>query len=644
MSARKVHFVGAGGVGMAALAWLLKERGEDVSGCDVHDSPRLRWLASQGVRTSAGHDPSHVADADAVVATPAADPELDELAEARRRGIPVRSRGEVLAEIVSSCDSVAVCGSHGKTTTATFTAKLLAALGENVAWAIGGETGTFPVAGRAGPSARPQVLVVEADESDGTLSLYRAKTLVVTNCEWDHPDHFKTFAEYKACFDAAKTAAGAVVEAQSLAPIPALDAVLAPLAPHNRANARAAAEVAILRGHSPGEIAKAMPSAVAELPDRRFQKIANPAGMDVYTDYAHHPTEMKCAVAMARERCRGTLRVIFQPHRYSRTKAFLKDFPAALESADEVVLCPVYAAFEKFVEGGDAADLYAEVRSRRPGGGLPRRILLARSCEEAWFHARASMKAGDLTLLLGAGDIIGTVPLVESWAPPPERRIWIGVGANTWKSDLATGEMYVKTGGPAGAPGASLGIPWMAGIPGTVGGWIKMNAGAFGHSISEALARVNVDGKWIDAADCGFGYRRSGIDGEIRDFELKPEFAGKRGTDAGGRDAAFYLAKRRKFPAGTWGSVFKNPPGAFAGEILERAGCKGLRVGGAHVWTEHANVIVCGEGSTASDALALARIMCERAYCRCGATLEPEVCGLESAMPDFGSGAKGGAA
>jgi UDP-N-acetylenolpyruvoylglucosamine reductase len=418
--------------------------------------------------------------------------------------------------------------------------------------------------------------------------------------------------------------------------MPEIAAAIAPLAPHNRANARAAAEVAVLRGHSAREIAAAMPGVVADLPDRRFQRISNPAGMDVYTDYAHHPTEMRCAVAMARERCSGTLRVVFQPHRYSRTKAFLNEFPQALELADEVVLCPVYAAFEKFVEGGDIADLYAAARAQS-GGGRPR-YLLARSCEEAWFHARSSMKPGDLTLLLGAGDIIGVVPLVESWSPPPERRIWIGAGANTWKSDLATGEEYVKTDGPAGASGSSLGIPWMAGIPGTVGGWIKMNAGAFGHSVSEALARVNVDGEWIDAKDCGFGYRHSGIKGEVRDFELKPEFAGLRGGhDRDGHDAAYYLARRRNFPPGTWGSVFKNPPGAYAGEVLERAGCKGLRVGGAYVWQEHANVIVRGDGATASDALALARIMCERAFCRCGVVLEPEICGLENALPDVKS-------
>ena len=612
----RIHLIGVGGVGMAGLAVLLKARGHEVTGCDLKPTQRTAWLESLGIRVSFGHDPSHVAGADLAVATPAVPPGHPEIVAAAR----VVSRGEALARIVGECDSVAVCGSHGKTTTSTFAAKLLAALGESVEWAIGGETGGFPVAGAIdGDSPRGRVLVVEADESDGTLALYHPKTLVVTNCEYDHPDHFKTFADYIACYDAARRNAGDVIESESLEPLAALESALVPLAPHNRCNARAAAEVAIRRGHSLEAVAKALPVAVAELPDRRFQILRKERGMTVVTDYAHHPTEMACAVSMAKDICRGRLRVLFQPHRYSRTKSLLKDFPKSFAGADEVVLCPTYAAFEKPVEGGDAADLYAECRAggtAAPGA----RFFLARSCEEAWFHARRTMKAGDVTLILGAGDIIALEPLVRSWAEPPVRHIWIGAGTNTWKSDLETGEVYEKTSGRAAVAGAALGIPWMAGIPGTVGGWIKMNAGAFGHSFSEVLKRVKVDGRWIDAADCGFGYRHSGIDGEIQDFELV--------DDLPKGDAAEYLARRKKFPAGTKGSVFKNPPGDHAGRLLEAAGCKGLRVGGAYVWDEHANVIVTDEHATASDFLALSLIMRIRVQLRFGITLIPEVIGI----------------
>ena len=622
---------------MAGLAVLLKAQGHEVSGCDIHASSRTRWLEGQGVAVALGHSAAHLANVNEVVVTPAVRPDEPERVAAVANGLRLRYRGEVLAEIANGCDTIAVCGSHGKTTTATWIAKLLLALGEDVSWCIGGETGDFPVARASVPGSRVSCLVVEADESDGTLALYRAKTLVVNKCEYDHPDHFKTEADYFACYETAKRNADDVIESEGLGCLEGLEC-LDGLAEHNRKNARAAVEVALRRGHRLEDIAQALPAVISTLPDRRFQviwpPIPHPSSLIplpsslVITDYAHHPTEMKCAVDMARAKCTGKLRVLFQPHRYSRTKALLKDFPAAFEHADEVVLCPTYAAFEKPVEGGDIADLYLACReARRREGGL----YLARSCEEAWEHARNAMADGDLTLLLGAGDIIALVPRIvadlnsqhASRVPCPRRRIWIGAGSNTWKSDLNLDVEYVKTTGPAGAPGASLGIPWMAGIPGTIGGWVKMNAGAFGHSISEVVERVKVDDRWLTAAECGFAYRHSDISGEIQDVEW--DFSPVRGC---GSDAE-YLARRKRFPAGTYGSFFKNPEGDSAGRLLEAAGAKALRVGGAYVWAEHANVIVRGEGATASDILALARLMRNRVLFRFGVALEPEVCGVE---------------
>lgn len=639
----KIHLIGIGGVGMAGLAVLLKARGHEVSGCDLKATPRTRWLESQGIPVFVGHSPDHLKDADEVIVTPAVARDNPE----RQACVNPRFRGEVLAELVSSTDGIAVCGSHGKTTTATWIAKLLQALGESVSWCIGGETGAFPVAHAAASGP----LVVEADESDGTLALYRAKTLVVNKCEYDHPDHFKTEADYFACYETAKRNAEAVIESESLdcSMVRTFECSNG-LPEHNLKNMRAAVEVALRRGHAMTDIAKALPQIVAKLPDRRFERVwpqsnnqtvEQPNNLLVYTDYAHHPTEMACAVGMARQICRGTLRVLFQPHRYSRTKALLRDFPAAFEGADEVVLCPTYAAFEQPVEGGDIADLYRACRERfsaetRRRGEVS--LFLSRSCDEAWEHAFNSMREGDLTLLLGAGDIINLVPqihrdldsaslrLCASNPTPRLRKIWIGQGSNTWKSDMNLSVEYVKTSGPAGAPGASLGIPWMAGIPGTVGGWIKMNAGAFGHSISEVLAEVKVDGRWLPASACGFSYRHSDITGEIQDFKLNSNYSAVRLPTSPSAEA--YLAKRKKFPAGTYGSFFKNPEGDFAGRLLEAAGAKELRVGGASVWSEHANVIVRGEGATASDVIALARLMRNRVFFRFGVRLEPEVQGI----------------
>lgn len=639
----KIHLIGIGGVGMAGLAVLLKARGHEVSGCDLKATPRTRWLESQGIPVFVGHSPDHLKDADEVIVTPAVARDNPE----RQACVNPRFRGEVLAELVNSTDGIAVCGSHGKTTTATWIAKLLQALGESVSWCIGGETGAFPVAHAAASGP----LVVEADESDGTLALYRAKTLVVNKCEYDHPDHFKTEADYFACYETAKRNAETVIESESLdcSMVRTFECSNG-LPEHNLKNMRAAVEVALRRGHAMTDIAKALPQIVAKLPDRRFERVwpqsnnqtvEQPNNLLVYTDYAHHPTEMACAVGMARQICRGTLRVLFQPHRYSRTKALLRDFPAAFEGADEVVLCPTYAAFEQPVEGGDIADLYRACRERfnaetRRRGKVS--LFLSRSCDEAWEHAFNSMREGDLTLLLGAGDIINLVPQIHrdldsaslrlcAGNPTPRlRKIWIGQGSNTWKSDLNLSVEYVKTSGPAGAPGASLGIPWMAGIPGTVGGWIKMNAGAFGHSISEVLAEVKVDGRWLPASACGFSYRHSDITGEIQDFKLNSNYSAVRLPTSPSAEA--YLAKRKKFPAGTYGSFFKNPEGDFAGRLLEAAGAKELRVGGASVWSEHANVIVRGEGATASDVIALARLMRNRVFFRFGVRLEPEVQGI----------------
>ena len=655
MTTKSVHLIGIGGVGMAGLAVLLKSRGYEVSGCDLHASPRTEWLGTQGIRVFIGHDPSHLAGVDEVVVTPAVPKDESELVSFRG---PIRCRGEVLAEIVNgTADTIAVCGSHGKTTTATWIAKLLKTLGEDVSWCIGGETGSFPVAYATGKvevkggggQRRSPVLVVEADESDGTLALYRAKMLVVNKCEYDHPDHFKTEADYFACYETAKRQAEDVIESEGLGGLEGLEG----LAEHNRRNARAAIEVALRRGHRVDDIARVIPDVVAELPDRRFQIIwplkdetsrtsqtfqTSQTSATVVADYAHHPTEMKCAVEMARAKCAGRLRVLFQPHRYSRTKALLKDFPAAFEDADEVILCPTYSAFENPIEGGDVADLYRECRAQFDGLATKRaqrgaKLFLARSCEEAWEHAFNSMAGGDLVLLLGAGDIINLVPLVQkdlcdlsvpSLRLRQKRKIFIGAGSNTWKSDLNLNVEYVKTEGPANAPGASLGIPWMAGIPGTIGGWVKMNAGAFGHSISEVIAKVKVDGEWISAAECGFAYRHSDITGEIQDVILKVKDLG----EGEQRNASYYLAQRKKFPAGTFGSFFKNPPGDHAGRLLEEAGAKGLKVGGAYVWEEHANVIVRGPLATPSDVLALARLMRNRVLFRFGIALEAEVCGI----------------
>ena len=294
--------------------------------------------------------------------------------------------------------------------------------------------------------------------------------------------------------------------------------------------------------------------------------------------------------------------------------ALADDLRRLTEASDEVILA-----------SPDASDLYAALRPLLP------RIFLARCELDALEHLCRSWRPGDTTVCLRVGNGSVVIDSDSSDNPlgrllpelPPERPIWIGHGSNTWKSDLNLAVSYRRTSGPADLPGASLGIPWMAGIPGTVGGWIKMNAGAFGHSISEALESVCIDGVWHPASSLGFAYRRSNIVGEIQDFRLRHREAIR--TEG---SAEFYLSRRHRFPARTFGSFFKNPPGDHAGRLLEAVGAKSLRVGGAHVWSEHANVIVFDPSATPSDILALSRMMQDRVFAAFGIRLEPEVCGL----------------
>ena len=682
--ARHIHFQGIGGVGMAGLAFLLKKHGEVISGCDKYASPRTGWLERNGISVAIGHSPSHLEDVGELVVTPAVPPDNPELAAARTAGLTVRRRGEVLASLVNATDGIAVCGTHGKTTTATFTTRLLQNLGASPSWCIGGETGATPVAGVGrGP------LVVEADESDGTLALYRPRTLVLNAVDFDHLEHFKSKEDYFNCYRAVirQTADAVIVCADhpqalalvceartpeqqivtfgftSDAQVNAADWPGIPvLGRHNTANALAAIAVALSRGFTREQIASALPEAVSALPDRRFEQVAASDGVRTYTDYAHHPAELKCAIDMARALHPARLRVLFQPHRYSRTKALCDDFPPAFAAADEVVLAPVYPAFEEPLLGGDIADLYAAFRRQAPPvEGQPPHVILARSLDEGWRHLFLTTRPGDILMLLGAGDIVSLVPRVQSemadakfptrsWTPLAPHsffrtggltcgggaKVIVGMGSNTWFSDCATDIdlLQAPSGSPAARSGASLlanhpELAFMAGIPGTVGGWTKMNAGAFGDSFGNHVESVTVqldDGtiRTLSAAECGFGYRHSGIPGLITDVTLTS--APTDGTIQA-RPADF-LARRKNFPPRTCGSVFKNPPHATAGKLLEETGCKSLRVGGATVWQEHANVIVAGDGCTSSDILALTRLMAARVRDRFGIILEPEIRGL----------------
>ena len=758
--------MGVCGVGVAGVARLLAARGWQVSGCDAGPDPLIsRWLTANSVTVLQGHAASHLKPcasglANLLIHTAAVPENHPEIMHARASGYTVCRRGEALAALVDLSRSVAVCGAHGKTTTSCFTTRLLQELGASPAWCIGGTTTTLGgVAGVGGGD----LLVVEADESDGTLALYHPAVTVLNNIDLDHLEHFAGEAALIDCYrqvvrqtrvglaycadDARACAVAQEFTGPSLsfgfgkeAALRATEVELSASGVsfmvsrpegvlgrcelgvpgrHNVLNALGALAAGILAGYDP-QRALSLLSRVAELPARRFERIATGGVFQVISDYAHHPAEIAALVGTARLQGAGRVVAVFQPHRYTRTRALGADFPAAFDGVDELTLVPVYAASEAPLESGGIADLHAHFRRLRPA--MP--VLLARSLDEAWLGLCRRLQAGDLLLIVGAGDVVQlaglaaaalqtgnwgaqtrvgtnqtlascatalqslegvTLSVRRSMAPltfygvggPADLLAevttpaalgallrWtsdhgvpvqlLGQGANTWVSDLGVAGVVVRLRGEAfrgfarqgcvvtlgcGWNGPALldrledeglaGLEFLEGVPGQLGGWLAMNAGAHGGAIGSAVREIHcfeLDGSQLalEVTAAGFGYRHC--------MGLANRFAWQvvlhLQSDAPEAIHARRLAFREKrLPLTglrTAGSVFCNPPGDFAGRLLEAAGCKGLRVGGAAVCDRHANVVVAREGATASDVLALLALMRQRVEARSGIRLQLE--------------------
>jgi UDP-N-acetylmuramate--alanine ligase len=332
------HLAGICGVGMAGLAVWLRARGLRVSGCDTAPGPPAAWLEAHGIPVAAGHDPAHLADASALVYSTAVHPDTPEVAQARAAGLPVFRRGEVLAALLDGPESVAVSGTHGKTTTSAWIAQLLALAGRDPAWCVGGEPRYAADAGRpdpglAGAGRGPRV--VEADESDGTAALYHPAIAVLTNLEFDHAEHFADPAALEACLRRFVANAGRAVvwcaddpgsaglaaggfpdsavrgvsygmRAEADWRIGALreqgggvrfavthggkDAgwfTLSVPGRHNALNALAALAVCHVLGVEIETLRALLPRLA--LPRRRFERVAESGGVTVVSDYAHHP-------------------------------------------------------------------------------------------------------------------------------------------------------------------------------------------------------------------------------------------------------------------------------------------------------------------------------------------------------------------
>jgi UDP-N-acetylmuramate--alanine ligase len=434
---RRLHLVGVGGAGMSALATVAYAWGADVSGCDRARSSYAERLTRFGIEVLEGHHPAHLEDGMEVVVSAAVDQQVDELVAARERGFPVMRRADLLAEMVGARRSICVAGAHGKTTTTAMAAFAAQRLGLDPTFLIGGEVAQL--GGNAGPGGG-DLLVAEADESDGSLSVLRPAIAVVTNVELDHHARFRSEDELHDLFAgwvAAVPSEGAVLLGDGVdLPFTAAPSSRFGFSPgadwhvsglelsglrssfwlstpdstpvhvtlrvpgaHNAQNAAGA--IAALH-HAGVDVADAA-TVMGEFTGagRRFERRGERGGVAVVDDYAHHPTELEAAIATARAQHPRRVVVCFQPHLYSRTAALAGRFGDALAQADEAVVTEIYAAREQPVPGVTAKLVVDAASERRPG--MP--LAYSRSLEEAADYLRGRLRDGDLVLTVGAGDV-----------------------------------------------------------------------------------------------------------------------------------------------------------------------------------------------------------------------------------------------
>jgi UDP-N-acetylmuramate--alanine ligase len=439
--ARAIHVVGAGGAGMSAIATILAAMGKRVTGSDLKDSAALRRLEGVGVEVRVGHRAANVGDVDAVAISTAVAWSNPEVVAARERGIPVLRRSELLHDICQGRPTVAVAGTHGKTTTTSMLALILVEAGVHPSFLVGGDLNEVGGGAVWDPGHPGSPFIVEADESDGTFVEIGARDVLVTNLEPDHLDHWGGFDALVAAFERF------VNDAPGIRLVGTDDAAGAELARRTRAVTVGRDEAAswsmrlldagrdgtrftVLRDASPvGDVALAVPgvhnarnalSAIAMACElgapmdaavralaryagvaRRWQHRGTVAGVTFVDDYAHLPTEVAAAIDTGARGGWKRVVAVFQPHRYTRTAALWATFADAFDGADVVVVTEIYPAGEPprpGVTGKLVVDAVLEAHAETHVVWMPgRRDVVA-------YLARA-LRPGDLCLTLGAGDL-----------------------------------------------------------------------------------------------------------------------------------------------------------------------------------------------------------------------------------------------
>ncbi len=447
----RLHFVGIGGIGMAGLAELLHQQGFRITGSDLKSGATIRRLQDLGIPVALGHDGASVGDAQAVVRSSAISADNPELEAARRLGLPIVSRGALLAELMRKKDGIAVAGSHGKTTTTAILAHLLDCAGLDPTAVVGGRVprpGGFASPVKLGAG---DWLVAEVDESDGSFLWTRPALAVVTNVDPEHLDHygdretlldaFTQFANGVPFWGAAvlgidhpgvmallprmsarrvtfgfAEAADLRIESveridrgqQFRARLPEGRRLLfrIPLpGRHNVLNATAAIAVGLELGIDPERLADGLSTFPGVA--RRFETRGSHAGIEVVDDYAHHPAEVRAVLEAARSVHEGALTAVFQPHRFTRTRDCWADFLHAFDAADRVVIAEIYGASEPPIEGIDARRLAEAIRE----AGHPRADCGGPLSDIA-RNLPSTLSEGELVLTLGAGDIVDLGPRI----------------------------------------------------------------------------------------------------------------------------------------------------------------------------------------------------------------------------------------
>ena len=717
---KRVLLLGAGGMGMAPLALYLQGAGIQVEAYDDRFAEPLRSrLLGEGIEVLG--EPMPTGEPDCVIRSSAVAEAGSQVTPWIKKGIPVYRRGEFLAKFTARRKTLAVVGSHGKTTTTGMLVWALEQVGFPCSYLVGGcfRDESLP----PGKFMRKSWVILEVDESDGTIEAFSPTTTLALNCDWDHVDRYESSDSLATTFqglftrtkDCLIVPSGSSLAEWAQANPPSRLVRFDPLADpadYFESNRRAA----MAAGESMGIDLSGVDFTKFPGMKRRQSVLYDSETRCVVEDYAHHPTEIRAFLSQRRVQLPDhLLQVVFQPHRFSRTQALAEHLADELSQADDLHLMPTYGAFEKFDQAGSAETLmgylpprlrdrtrifseFSELRAAiGPTPPDKDQVLFVGAGDlERWAHAFASWEhaKGDKhdafahylsTRLSASTPLTSEEPLASKttigvggasrWYAEPAhsedlrtiveacnlfgiQRAMIGRGSNLIIPDEGFGGLVLRLKGPfwkeisprtedtlvVGA-GARLkeickfacerglkGFEFLEGIPGTLGGALRMNAGAMGWETFDLVEWVSFllpDGtiRQIPGSDLDVGYRycKEAYEGIALRAKLRAE---GRSAHRAIRNMIDKLARKRRSTQpkeSSSGCIFRNPEDVSAGLLIDQVGMKGEREGGAVVSDLHANFIVNEGGASAEEVIALIKRVRDRVKESNGHLLEPEV-------------------